>query len=271
MFKQTPNTVVRNFRIGALAFDADFFAHVNQSRIAEGDSPSRVLSAVELALQVPLIKISLWLVESFLSFLLSINLPIYRSLVSAYVNNMRGLPSFSGNYARALYWRSRLQHIGRNVLIDQNVFFANPGKIRLNDFCFIDKNVMILAKAATIGTRVHLAPNVFVSGGGSFSIADHACVAAGSQIITSTEVIKEGNRCSGPMTKPQERRVLRSEVVIEEDAFIGAGAILLPGIVVKRGAVVGAGAVVQRNCEPWSIYVSAKTIKVGERDPVRES
>jgi acetyltransferase-like isoleucine patch superfamily enzyme len=253
-----------------LAFDSDFFAHVNQSRVADGDKPSRVLSAVESALRAPLLRGMLCILENIVSFFLSVEIPIYRSLVASYVRNMRGLPSFAGNYVRALYWRRRLQYIGRNVLIDQNVFFSNPGKIHLSDFCFIDKSVMILAKAATIGTRVHLAPNVFVSGGGSFSIADHACVAAGSQIITSTEVIKDGNRCSGPMTKPHQRKVKRSVVVIEEDAFIGAGAILLPGIVIKRGAVVGAGAVVQGDCEPWGIYVSAKTIKIGERAPVRE-
>lgn len=45
-------------------------------------------------------------------------------------------------------------------------------------------------------------------------------------------------------------------VVIEEDAWIGGGAILLPGVTIGRGAVVGAGAVVSRS-------VPANTVVAG--------
>jgi acetyltransferase-like isoleucine patch superfamily enzyme len=251
-----------------LAFDADFFAHVNQSRVAEGEPPSRALAAIESALRILPVRALLWLAESVLSFLLSINLPIYRSLVSAYVNNMRGLPSFSGNYVRSLYWRSRLGRMGRNVMIDEKVFFAHPKAIELSDCCFIDKHVMILSRSATVGTRVHLAPNVFVSGGGAFSIADHACIGAGAQIITATEIINHGNRCSGPMTRPNERGVMRSFVKIEQDAFVAAGAILLPGVTIKKGAVVGAGLVVQSDLEPWVIAFPARPAAGAKREPV---
>jgi UDP-3-O-[3-hydroxymyristoyl] glucosamine N-acyltransferase len=40
--------------------------------------------------------------------------------------------------------------------------------------------------------------------------------------------------------------------VIESEAAIGAGAILLPGVVIGRGAVVGAGAVVTKDVAPGS-------------------
>ena len=36
----------------------------------------------------------------------------------------------------------------------------------------------------------------------------------------------------------------RSEVVIEEDAFVGPGAMILPNVIIGRGAVVSAGSVV---------------------------
>jgi acetyltransferase-like isoleucine patch superfamily enzyme len=252
-----------------LAFDTEFFAHVNASRISEGERPSQVLRLVEAALQIRFFATLLSLVESLIVFLLSLNIPIYRSLISAYVNQMRGLPSFLGNYVRALYWRSRLGHLGRNVLIEQNIFFANPKMIRLSDFSFIDKNVMILAKSASVGRRVHIAPNAFISGGGCFSVADHAGIGPGVQVITATEVINHGNRCSGPMTRPEERSVIRSQVLVEEDAFIGAGAILLPGVVVKQGAVVGAGLVMQSDIEQWVMAFPSRPGAAAKRQPVR--
>jgi maltose O-acetyltransferase len=44
--------------------------------------------------------------------------------------------------------------------------------------------------------------------------------------------------------------------VIEENVWIGGGAILLPGVTIGRNAVVGAGAVVSRN-------VPANTVVAG--------
>jgi acetyltransferase-like isoleucine patch superfamily enzyme len=42
-------------------------------------------------------------------------------------------------------------------------------------------------------------------------------------------------------------------VVIERSAFIGIGAILLPGVTIGERAVVAAGSVVTKSVEPWTI------------------
>ena len=43
------------------------------------------------------------------------------------------------------------------------------------------------------------------------------------------------------------------DVVIEEDAFVGANVTICAGVVVGRGAIVGAGSVVRRSIPPYSI------------------
>lgn len=52
-------------------------------------------------------------------------------------------------------------------------------------------------------------------------------------------------------------------IKIEKDAWIGAGAIILPDITVGEGAVVGAGAVVIKDVPPYTVVggVPAKVIK----------
>jgi acetyltransferase-like isoleucine patch superfamily enzyme len=45
------------------------------------------------------------------------------------------------------------------------------------------------------------------------------------------------------------------QVVIEDDAWIGAGAIILPNVTVGEAAIVGAGAVVTKDVEPRTIVV----------------
>jgi acetyltransferase-like isoleucine patch superfamily enzyme len=42
---------------------------------------------------------------------------------------------------------------------------------------------------------------------------------------------------------------------IEDDAVIGANAVLLPGVIIGRGALVGAGAVVTRSVPPFTTVV----------------
>ncbi len=41
--------------------------------------------------------------------------------------------------------------------------------------------------------------------------------------------------------------------IIEDDVWIGARAMVMPGRVIGKGAIVAAGAVVTRNVEPWTI------------------
>lgn len=47
--------------------------------------------------------------------------------------------------------------------------------------------------------------------------------------------------------------VARGPVVIEDDAWIGANAIILPGVRIGRGAVVGAASVVSRDVAPLTV------------------
>lgn len=54
------------------------------------------------------------------------------------------------------------------------------------------------------------------------------------------------------------------DIIIEHDAWIGAGSILLPGIHIGEGAIVGAGAVVTKDVLPYSIVAGnpAKIIRM---------
>lgn len=139
----------------------------------------------------------------------------------------------------------------------------------LKEFSYIDKNVIIMSRTAKVGRRVHIAPRVFVSGGGDFEIEDYACIATNSNIITSTEILKDGTRCSGPMVSAAQRNVYRGKVLIKKDAFIGANATLLPGVTVAEGSVAGAGVTIAKDTMSGGIYVGAKTQQLGQREPVK--
>jgi maltose O-acetyltransferase len=55
----------------------------------------------------------------------------------------------------------------------------------------------------------------------------------------------------------------KEPVIIEDDVWIGARVIILPGVKIGKGSIVGAGAVVTKDVEPYSIVagVPAKLIR----------
>ena len=55
------------------------------------------------------------------------------------------------------------------------------------------------------------------------------------------------------------------ELIVEDDVWIGSGAIVLSGVTIGRGAVIAAGSVVSANVAPYSIVTGYPARKVGQR------
>jgi acetyltransferase-like isoleucine patch superfamily enzyme len=64
---------------------------------------------------------------------------------------------------------------------------------------------------------------------------------------------------------PDFDEALRSELVVEDDVWIGYGAIILSGVTVGRGAVVAAGALVSKDVPPYTIVAGVPARVVGRR------
>ena len=56
----------------------------------------------------------------------------------------------------------------------------------------------------------------------------------------------------------------REPVVIEDGAWIGTGALILPGITVGRGSIVSAGSVVNRDVAPNTLVSGVPAVVVRE-------
>ena len=51
------------------------------------------------------------------------------------------------------------------------------------------------------------------------------------------------------------------DIIIEDDVWIGARAIILKGVKIGEGSIIAAGAVVTKNIPPYSIYYGINKIK----------
>jgi len=89
-----------------------------------------------------------------------------------------------------------------------------------------------------IGRDVHISAYVHILAHERVEIGNHTIIASGVTITTATHDYRVELMRSRRVNKP---------VIIGDNVWIGAGAIILPGITVGSGAVIGAGAVVTRN------------------------
>jgi len=82
-----------------------------------------------------------------------------------------------------------------------------------------------------------------IFGGGGVHIGARTRISTGCSIasITHSEAIATRNHG------------IELPVVIEEDCWLGTGAIVLPGVRIGRGSIIGAGAVVTKDVPPLSV------------------
>ena len=89
-----------------------------------------------------------------------------------------------------------------------------------------------------------------ISSGGLFRIKKYSAVAAECVIIPGTHIPTVGLPQFLSTTHINDRQ---AEIVVEEDAWIGARCILLQHAHIGRGAIVGAGSLVTKEVLPYSV------------------
>lgn len=113
------------------------------------------------------------------------------------------------------------------------------------------------AKNIVIGDDVDLAWGIIITTGGGVEIGDRTLIGYNTQILSTNHNIPEnhGRIFGSGHTK--------KKVIIKNDVWIGASAIILPGISIGEGAVVAAGSVVTKNVEAFTVVGGnpAKPIK----------
>jgi acetyltransferase-like isoleucine patch superfamily enzyme len=112
-----------------------------------------------------------------------------------------------------------------------------------------------------IGSDVGLSPCCQLNAGGGIEIGDDVLIGPGSVIWS------QNHRFNHSGTKIREQGYEPAKVVIEDDVWIGAGAIILPGVCLAKGTVVAAGAVVTRSTEPYTLVAGIPARKLRRRSP----
>ena len=151
------------------------------------------------------------------------------------------------------------QHRGRGSVIHASVRMDTPPyrRFSLGNHSVIESFSCIINAVGDViigdYTRVGLHNTVI----GPVSIGSHVNLAQGITVTALNHNFDDAGK------RIDEQGISTQQVTIEDDVWIGANAVILPGVTVGRHSVVAAGAVVTKDVQPYTLVagVPAKTIK----------
>jgi acetyltransferase-like isoleucine patch superfamily enzyme len=162
---------------------------------------------------------------------------------------------------------ARQLSLGRGCIVRDYVLIdaISRGGIRLGDNVTLERCVIMkctgalreLGEGITIGDNSSIGAFSYVGGSGGLTIGKN--VLGGQRLGFNPEnhIFDDENR---PI---REQGTTRRGIVIEDDCWLGSGAIFLDGVTVGRGSVVAAGSVVNRDVPAFSVVggVPAKVLR----------
>lgn len=141
-------------------------------------------------------------------------------------------------FIRTLFFKIAFKKFGGQSYIDYGVFVRYPWKVRIGNGVMINQECRFYPSVRVKEAYIEIRDNVVISPQVIFFSAGH-----------------DYKQVSLPD--------IAASIVVEENAWIGGNAIILPGVTIGKGAVVGAGSIVTKNVPSWTVVAGnpAKIIK----------
>lgn len=151
------------------------------------------------------------------------------------------------------------QHRGKHSVVHRSVRMDTPPyrKFSLGDYSVIESFSCINNAVGDViigdHTRIGLHNTII----GPVTIGCHVNLAQGITVTALNHNFEASDK------RIDEQGISTTPVTIEDDIWIGANAVILPGVTIGNHSVVAAGAVVTKNVPPHSLVagVPAKIIK----------
>ena len=151
------------------------------------------------------------------------------------------------------------RHVGFYSWLKTKMLNAAGARIGHNVHIYPEVRVFV-PKGLVVGDNVSISSYVVITTAGTVTIGNNVLIGYGAKILSANHHIPENHGIifnAGHDCKP---------IVIEDEVWMGANAVVLPGIILGRGSVVAAGAVVTKNVAPYTIVGGVPARLIRERN-----
>lgn len=160
--------------------------------------------------------------------------------------------------------RDKLRSCGEGVRIYPMAKITLPHRVDLGDHCRIGDFVFIFAGEGTrIGEHTDVQPHTTIWGGGLTILGNRVSTGPGTVFLSATYSHAAGLKMVDGLGEGSAHAI-GGKLVVGDDVYIGARSVIMP-VTIGEGAVIGAGSFVNKDVEPWGIYVGSPARKIGER------
>jgi len=175
---------------------------------------------------------------------------------------VKHMPGRIGRRLRQVYWLRRFHtsatslsiSIGCTITSPENIYIG--ANINVEPGCSINAHKSGLIK---MGDRVSINRNVLLSA------ADDGNIDIGRDVLIGPNVVmRASNHQYLQKNIPvNQQGHTGGKIIIGDDVWIGANAVILPDVIIEKGAVIGAGSVVNMDIPAYSLAagVPARIIK----------
>jgi len=166
---------------------------------------------------------------------------------------------------RNLYYRGLGVRMGGYVWMRAVEISRNWGDITLGANCSLDRGVTLLCSGPETGDKIRIGRDTYINRGTMLDahkkiwIGERVMVGPGCYITDSDHGMKLG-------VPVKDQPMVKGEVVIEDEAWVGADVTILKNVHIGRGAIVAAGAVVTKDVGMNEMVAGVPAKLLGRRD-----
>ena len=158
---------------------------------------------------------------------------------------------------KCIYWRSKLYnrslnlgYRGKEVTVGYPSVISNPKLVFLHDYSRLQRD------------------NIIYNYTGKFVMKEYSGASIGLLVVTGNHRPTVGiPHFMLPLSRVND---METDIIVEEDVWIGAKVTLLAGAHIGRGAVIGASSLVNKEIPPYAVAVGSPTHIVASKFTIEQ-
>ena len=174
---------------------------------------------------------------------------------------LQKLFSVKNDYSNGMKYK-KIRILGFKITIKRANYDTINSKLYGKNIIIQDHCRIYNAENISIGNNVLIGQGALIEGMGGLSIGNNVVFGPDVTIWTAN------HNYNMPVMLPYDERVIYKSVTIQDNVWLGAKCIIIPGVTIHEGAVIGIGAVVTKDVPKGAVVGGnpAKVIKYRDLD-----